>query len=326
MRRFGTSIVITAALAAVIFMVRPAEDATATMATSAGVADFSIATPPSAVDLSTDFPASEAAAGILARRAARVEAMQSLLAAAQAQPGNLAMTLQQLRQHCLPDENCDALIRQALAGYPDAVFAALVEQALTRLPLYEQAMQEVVMSMNTPPRERYDAIHALREETLGRDITEALFGQEAAWAEYQFRYGDLMEGAAALSAADRLNALNGLREASFGDYAEALDQVEGIDGRYQRELALLLAGVEDATTRAQITRDLRQRYYPADTIAQLEALDRQQQRNNQRVLDYQQAVAALQQEMEAVRNTLSDQAWQQQYEQGLRQLRVQYFP
>jgi len=99
-----------------------------------------------------------------------------------------------------------------------------------------------------------------------------------------------------------------------------------IDGRYQRELALLLTDVEDVTTLAQITRDLRQRYYPADTIAQLEALDHQQQRNNQRVLDYRQAMATLQQEMEAVRNTLSDQASQQQYEQGLRQLRVQYFP
>ncbi|MBZ2188271.1 lipase chaperone [Alcanivorax sp. JB21] len=264
--------------------------------------------------------------GILARRTVRVEAMQSLLAAAQAQPGNLAMTLQQLRQHCLPDEDCDALIRAALAGYPDAEFAALAEQALTRLPLYELAMQDVVMSMSTPPRERYDAIHALREQTLGRDVTEALFGQEAAWAEYQFRYGDLMEAADALSAADRIAALNALRDSSFGDYADALQQVEGIDGRYQRELALLLAGIDDASTRAQITRDLRQHYYPADVVAQREQRDRQQQLNDQRVLDYQQAVAALQQDMAAVRETLSDQAWQQQYEQALGQLRAQYFP
>lgn len=255
-----------------------------------------------------------------------MEAMQSLLHDAQQQPGNLAHTLQQLRQQCVPEDDCDALIRMALAGYADADFAALVEQAMARLPLYEIAMQELVMSMRQPPRERYDAIHALREQTLGRDVTEALFGQEAAWAEYQFRYGELMETAAALSATDRLAALNALRDASFGDYTDALHQVEGIDGRYQRELALLLAGVEDASQRAQITRDLRHRHYPPEVIAQLEQRDRQQQQNEQRVLDYQQAVAALQQDMDAVRSTLPDQAWQQQYEQALRQLRAQYFP
>ena len=95
-----------------------------------------------------------------------------------------------------------------------------------------------------------------------------------------------------------------------------------IEGRYQRKRALLLTGVDDVTTRAQIIRDLRQRHYPADTLAKWEALDHQQQLNDQRVLDYQQAVAALQHEMEAVRHTLSGVS----YEQGPRQSRVQYFP
>lgn len=84
-----------------------------------------------------------------------------------------------------------------------------------------------------------------------------------------------------------------------------------IEGRYQRKRALLLTGVDDVTTRAQIIRDLRQRHYPADTLAKWEALDHQQQLNDQRALDYQQAVAALQHEMEAVRHTLSGLAYEQ---------------
>ena len=325
MKRVAAALLTTAALAAVVFMVSPAGNGVQ-QSLSAPPFTTNAATASPATALTGDPSADEAASSVLARRTARLEAMQSLLTAAQQQPGNLAMTLQQLRQHCLPDEHCDALIRAALASYPNADFAALAEQALARLPLYESAMREVVMSTSTPPRERYDTIHALREQTLGREVTQALFGQEAAWAEYQFRYGDLMAAADALPAADRIAALNALRDSSFGDYAEALQQVEGIDGRYQRELALLLAGIDDASTRAQITRDLRQHYYPADVVAQLEQRDRQQQLNDQRVLDYQQAVAALQQDMAAVRDTLSDQAWQQQYEQALSQLRVQYFP
>lgn len=325
MRRFGTSIVITAALAAVIFMVRPAEDATTASVPSAAIATGAAKGTYSADAIDHALP-DEARLGMEGRREARIEAMQSLLNAAQQQPGNLAATLQKLHQLCLPEEDCAALIRAALAQHADTDFAALVEQAMTRLPLYESAMQEVVMSTSIPPRERYAALHELRVQTLGREVTEALFGQEAAWADYQFRYGDLMDGATALSATDRVAALNQLRHNAFGEYTAALDAVEGPDGRYQRELGLLLAGVDDPDTRDRITRELRQRHYPADVIARMEQRDRQQQTLNQQVQAYQHATDALEQDMAALRDTLSPQVWQQQYEQALMQLRLQYFP
>lgn len=323
----------TAALAAVLFLFPYGDD----MPPQALAAISSEVSPESSNDAErnpADFTAEhagialpdEAAAGVAARLAARRDAMHQLLDHARKHPGNLSMALRELRAQCVPDEDCDALIRSVLQGYADADFAGLVEQAMTRLPLYEEAMQNTVMSTQVPPRERYAEFHALREQTLGPAVTEALFGQEAAWADYQFNYGDLMDNAEGLSAAERLQRLDALRDASFGTYADALSQIEGTDGRYQRELALLLAGVEDAGERQRITDELRRQHYDADTLARLAHRDRQQAEAAQQVEAYQADLARLRQDMAALSETLPEAVWQQQYEQALTQLRRQHFP
>ena len=270
----------------------------------------------------------EAGMSIQQRRQQRLLAMQDLLTAARAEPGNLMATIQQLRQLCLAGDDCAALIDQALAEFSDADFARLVANAIARLPLYEAAMQETVMSMATPARERYATIQALREQTLGVEETEALFGQEAAWAEYQFAFGELMSdpGLTSMSADQRLAALDALRQNTLAEYPQALTAVEGNTGRYERELALLGAGVTDATALADITRQLRLTYFGAEQTAAMEARDQVVDQQQQSVSDYQQAVQQLDEELMPLKAQLPESDWNQLYQERLTELRLQHFP
>lgn len=270
----------------------------------------------------------ETSAGAQQRRQARLTAMQDLLAAAQAQPGNLQATLSALRQQCLPEEDCAALIDQALANFPDADFARLVANAIARLPLYESAMQATTMSMTTPPRQRYAAIHALREQTLGMEETAALFGQEAAWAEYQFSFGELSSSSAlaSMSAEQRLAALDSLRQDTLGDYQQALSTVEGSRGRYERELTLLSAGITDPATMAAIRQQLRLKHFGAEQAATMARRDQEIAQQQQSITDYQEALQQLNAELAPLKEGLQESEWQQLYQQRLTELRLQHFP
>lgn len=270
----------------------------------------------------------EAAMSTEQRRQLRIDTMRDLLEMARAEPGNLQKTLLQLRQQCSESDDCDALVQAALDALPDREFAALVASALERLPLYEAAMAQVVMSMETPARQRYAAIHELRQQTLGIAETEALFGQEAAWAEYQFRFGELMssESLTTLSAEQRLATLESLRQESLGDYQSALADVEGDSGRYERELALLTAGLTDTASIAAITGQLRLQYFGAEQAAAMAARDQQVEQQQNTVAEYQQAVEQLDQELAPLKAQMAEDIWNQTYEQRLTELRLHYFP
>jgi hypothetical protein len=270
----------------------------------------------------------EVSASAQQRRQARLATMQELLTAAQAQPGNLQATLSALRQQCLPDEYCAALIDQALADFPDADFARLVANAIARLPLYESAMQTTTMSMTTPPRQRYATIHALREQTLGVEETAALFGQEAAWAEYQFSFAELSGSAAlaTMSTEQRLAALDALRQDTQGDYQQALSAVEGARGRYERELTLLSAGITDPAAIAEIRQQLRLSHFGAEQAAVMERRDQEVAQQQQNVVDYQEALQQLNTELAPLKEGLQESEWQQLYQQRLTELRLQHFP
>ena len=262
------------------------------------------------------------------RREARINAMQDLLNAARAEPGNLQRTLQQLRLLCQTGDDCSALIDAALASLPDQQFAALVASAMARLPLYEAAMAELVMSMQTPARDRYAAIHELRQQTLGIEETEALFGQEAAWAEYQFRFGELMssDSLSGLSAEQRLSALASLRQEALGDYQEALADVEGNSGRYERELALLTAGLTDQARIDSLTQQLREQYFGAEQAAAMQRRDNEVEQQQDTIRDYQDAVRQLGDDLAPLKTQMDETSWNQLYEQRLTQLRLQFFP
>ena len=267
----------------------------------------------------------EAAMGEADRRAAALKNMHDHLQQAQRQPGNLRAFFQELNRLCR-GADCETLLAEILADYPDQAFAAMIERIFQRMPLYEQAMQQTRMSTSIPAEQRFERIHSLREQTLGVEETEAMFGQETAWAKYQFRYGELRQQARHLAPAERLAALENLRDETFGDYADALTEVEGPQGAYQRERDLLLAGIEDANERQRIAHELRVSHFGEERAASMAQRDEREAEQQAEVADYQQALSDLQQELQMQRDTMPADEWEALYQQRLRELRLEHFP
>lgn len=268
----------------------------------------------------------EAAMSEEQRHAAVVKILSDRLREWQQQPGNLQALLTALRAHCHDDLSCNALMDEVLAAHPDQELAAMLSRLLSRLPSYEKAMQSVTMSMSVPPRERYARIQALRQQMLGVAETELAFGQERAYADYQFGYGDLLAQAGTMTPSQRLAALDDLRERAWGDYATPLQATEGKDGAYERERELLLVGVTDPAQQQQITDALRVKHYGKEQAQQMAARDAVVSEQKKVVATYQQEAAALKQDMDGMRATLSESQWQALYEERLTALRLKHFP
>lgn len=234
--------------------------------------------------------------------------------------GNINHLMTQLHQHC-EAEQCQRAINQALANYPDQQFAKTLAQLFERLPAYEKAMQSQIMSTNLSPQQRYEKIWNLREQTLGQPEAQLAFGEEKAFASYQFAYGELLARAPQITAQQRLSELAKLQQ----QHKAVSSTVDGQSGSYDKALKLALIGVTDTAQQQQITQQLLTSYFSPQEAAALVAREKQVQQQQQQIDSYQSELTALKQDMNERKQTLSDSAWQQQYQLRLEQLRQKHF-
>ncbi|MDC0661275.1 lipase secretion chaperone [Marinobacter sp. SS21] len=240
--------------------------------------------------------------------------------------GNLQQWFNELRQRCGAEVvACHALLGQELEGYPDADFVDQLRALLPRYLGYEQAMSALVMSGELPPGDRYQRIDDLRVELLGEAGAELLFGQERAWAAYQFGYEALLNQASAMTPAARLQALERLRRQSWQGHFEALASLEGAHGGYRRDKELLLRDVTDHDQRAAMTAELRVKHYGEEEARVIALREEEISLQQQQREGYRQARIELQQSLNARRSTMDEAAWQRLYQESLQQLRRQWF-
>lgn len=246
------------------------------------------------------------------------------------QRGNMQAFFEALRKLCaaegLDHAQCSALLDDALTDHADPAYAAMLQRIMERLPDYEGAMQRTVMSMETPPPQRYAVLDAQRRQLLGEAETELMFGQERALAKYRFAYGDLMEGeAASLGPDQRLQRLEQLQQQYFDDHEQALQEARGPHAAYQQERQLLLLGIDDPRQQEAITRQLREKHFDDETVAKMEARDAEVARQQKVLEAYQADVAALEAELAPLRETLTADQWQARYQEAMKQLRLKHF-
>lgn len=237
----------------------------------------------------------------------------------QQQPGNITEFLNDFKASC-PISDCNAALAKALANYPDQNFAHLVESLLKRMPQYEQQMQSTVLSTALSPKERFDAVWKLREQTLGQAEAMLGFGQERQYADYHFAYHDLAQKQN-LSAEQRLKAFEQLQK----QYPDATQQESKI-GQYQQALNLLEQGSHNPAETARLKQQLQQQYLTEQQRQQVQQREQQEAQQQQQVNQYQQALQQLQQEMQPLKAQLSEAEWQQQYQSRLENLRLKMFP
>lgn len=237
--------------------------------------------------------------------------------------GNITEFLQAWAAQCADTpKQCDEQLRAALARYPNTEFAAQMQRLLAGLPAYEQAMQKTILSTQMSPRQCYETIWRLREQMLGSAEAALGFGQERAYAQDQFAYGDLLTQAASMSASERQRA--------FADYQQqqsaTAKSIDGAVGQYEKAVRLMLIGVDDPNEQARLKAQLRAQYLPTDLAQQLAEREQQISNQQQGVAQYQQELAQLNQEMNSLKSSLPENTWQQQYEQRLTALRLKHFP
>ncbi|USA46087.1 lipase chaperone [Acinetobacter sp. C26M] len=236
----------------------------------------------------------------------------------QQQPGNITEFLNNFKANC-PVSDCNAALAKALANYPDQNFAHLVENLIKRMPQYEQRMQNTVLSTSLSPKERFDAVWKLREQTLGQAEAMLGFGQERGYADYRFAYNDLAQNQK-LSAEQRLKAFEQLQK----QYPDATQQ-ENKMGLYEQALGLINQGQYSPAETQRLKQMLQQRYLTEQQRQDVQQREQREVQQQQQVNQYQQAVQQLQQEMEPLKAQLSNEEWQKQYQSRLESLRLKMF-
>lgn len=237
-----------------------------------------------------------------------------------AEPGNQQQWIQQFWQACRAHD-CDVALAD-LAPWLSAEQLAVLRQDVRNFGLYHEQMSNLVMSTELTPQQRYEQVSYLRHRQFG-EAAERLFGHEDAFAYYQFAYDQLFQyDRRSLTPEQRLQAVTALREQRLSELGANRDELLGAMQAYQQDLLLLndLSADERAYWQAR----LREQYFPnqsAEVAAheqRLAQLADQQQR-------YQNALAALKSEMDALADTLPAEVWQQRYQQQLRELRATIF-
>lgn len=236
----------------------------------------------------------------------------------QQQPGNITEFLNNFKANC-PVSDCNAALAKALANYPDQNFAHLVENLIKRMPQYEQRMQNTVLSTSLSPKERFDAVWKLREQTLGQAEAMLGFGQERGYADYRFAYNDLAQNQK-LSAEQRLKAFEQLQK----QYPDATQQ-ENKMRLYEQALGLINQGQYSPAETQRLKQMLQQRYLTEQQRQDVQQREQREVQQQQQVNQYQQAVQQLQQEMEPLKTQLSNEEWQKQYQSRLESLRLKMF-
>lgn len=247
------------------------------------------------------------------------ESLLKQLKILQQQPGNITEFLNDFKANC-PVSDCNAALAKALANYPDQNFAHLVENLIKRMPQYEQRMQNTVLSTSLSPKERFDTLWKLREQTLGQAEAMLGFGQERGYADYRFAYNDLAQNQK-LSAEQRLKAFEQLQK----QYPDAAQQ-ENKMGLYEQALGLINQGQHSPAETQRLKQMLQQRYLTEQQRQDVQQREQREVQQQQQVNQYQQAVQQLQQEMEPLKTQLPNEEWQKQYQSRLENLRLKMFP
>lgn len=230
--------------------------------------------------------------------------------------GNMQAWLEPIWRQCqqLGHSGC-AQWQDEMAQFLTAEEQHWLAQALANFNNYQQEMQSYTADASKSTVQRFNELKQLREHYLGEQ-SEAIFGLENNFSDYQFQYDELRQQASSFSVEERMQRLQELHsKAALGNLQQEL---LGADTQYQQALNML-DGLS-AEEQQQWRKKLQQQYFgdKAEEVARYE--ERQQQHQIQQQ-SYQQALEQLQQRWQSQTDGLNSQGYQQE----LQALRARMF-
>lgn len=190
--------------------------------------------------------------------------------------------------------------------------ATWLKQALANFASYQEEVQQYTANQDKNTAEKLADLKRIREHYLA-DQSDAIFGLEHNYADYQLQYEELKQSSASLTVEQRLERLQKLQNnTQLGALA---DDLLGPDAQYQQALGML--GDIPEKERQQWQQQLRELYFgeQAEQVAQYERKQQQQQAQQQ---SYQQQLQALQQRWQGQLDSVD-------YQQELQALRQRMF-
>ncbi|KAF0811550.1 hypothetical protein IGB42_04007 [Andreprevotia sp. IGB-42] len=181
--------------------------------------------------------------------------------------------------------NCERVLQDALASWPDQAAAAIARSAIAQLAATAHAEAQLVQSTSTPLSQRLAKLSALRKASMGEAAAEAWYGAEEAGIAFKAAVNEFAQGpAATMPQQARMARVEALRQQHYGsDYAE-LKAAESPQANYQIEYGLARLDARDAAADAALRGSLRSKYLPvadAQAQAQQEAAAAAQQARQQ---------------------------------------------
>lgn len=218
------------------------------------------------------------------------EFKQLLVQASKQGQSNMQAWLEPMWRKCqhLEPSGCAQWLED-LSAHLSADELLWLQQALANFNSYQTEMQSYTANQDKNTAEKLADLKRIREHYLA-DQSDAIFGLEHNYADYQLQYEELKQSNGSLSVEQRLERLQKLQNnTQLGALA---DDLLGPDAQYQQALGML--GDIPEKERQQWQQQLRERYFgeQAEQVAQYERKQQQQQVQQQ---SYQQQLQALQQ-------------------------------
>jgi len=219
----------------------------------------------------------------------RARLSQRLAADLRGEGGDLSQTLKQLGRHCgglAPGACLDGV----MSGLPATERQRLAD-IIARLPLLGPHLSAVVMTTRQPMLDRIDAVSRARAQVLGADNARLLFGREEAQLRYQARLDEFIQReAAGMPLPQRLVAAEALRPPEFTPDDSATERAR----RYDLTLRLTLLDATTEADKAQLTREVRSRFFTPDQVERLAKEDQFDVQQRDRMAIYAERKRAIQ--------------------------------
>lgn len=211
---------------------------------------------------------------------------------------NLVSELWALRRRCpkkMSPDQCNAhLLKFIKKKFPEPdneKLAGLLKRYLD----YENHVRGLPEMKTASPREKYEIMRRERREVFSDEEAKLIFGLQEAKYDFSENLKKFFQETKNLSGEERMRRYEQMKQETFGDYYDAVNDREPGYNKYETELALRQVDWKSPDAYDKNVRDLRERYFGEEGARRMEQLDKELAERDKKIADYEEAASQLKQ-------------------------------